>query len=948
MSCWHRWDLHVHTPCSVLNNQFGNPDDPRTWAGYVSELEQRAGKLGIVGIGVTDYFSIEGYKRLLSEQGRGRLGGILLIPNVELRVGPIIIESTDGKEDTVTKVNFHVLFSPGISPDKIDQDFLWKVEFCDKANPSGSMSTLTLRPDDLIRCGREVRERNSKLQNFANQGDLELGMNETCIDLTQLGKALREFGQRHPGSHLTVVASSDASKIPFGTAAHSSRTTLLQLSNAVFSSNRSDRDHYLGKCDDPPGNVCNELGSLKPCLWGCDAHSIERLLEPAERRYCWIKSEPTWDGLRQVVLEPEERVIVQDSCPELVKSAYTIKSLFIPSQEVASDFSLSETNVDLSPGLVTVVGGRGSGKTALLDVLACAFPEGRKATLESPTSFVNRIVGTAANGWTEKALQSRVSFADNQDTDYRLGRPEASTPSREGATANYLPQDRLDQITGDPKKLQAAIRELVFEQSTGLRSSYDTALRRINSLGDNQLRLCADLDALRERTAAIPDKKGVCDQLQGQLLDVTQRMTSIQQETNGDVKLEKVMNDYREVTKKRTDLQSFLYDIGLAVESSKQALGILLEVQAARSSLASPKDDDVVLAVAQLATAIESVQTLVISLDEVAASRSASLADIAQTIAVLEAQQKNYEGAKQQLVDLSNRKSDLETRFGQAQRDLEELQQMEGSGIQNKVDDLLTGFNSVIDEYSKISQQFRTELATLSEQWGGLLEGLRFGVAVNWDKTGVGEQCLEDVNRRRVDEAKLKECLMGFDVDLGQYFAGETDSLKLRTDVKAIIQLVKDGLRKGVTVSAFLTHLLSADAFSVWLEPALDGVPLAQLSMGGRAVVLLKIVLAQGDYPLIMDQPEQGLDNTYVFEKLVPAIREAKHHRQIILATHNANLVVNTDAEQVIVAHCDGRTIEYSSGSLENPRTRQQVATLLEGGMDALRKREQRYQLKFD
>jgi energy-coupling factor transporter ATP-binding protein EcfA2 len=103
--------------------------------------------------------------------------------------------------------------------------------------------------------------------------------------------------------------------------------------------------------------------------------------------------------------------------------------------------------------------------------------------------------------------------------------------------------------------------------------------------------------------------------------------------------------------------------------------------------------------------------------------------------------------------------------------------------------------------------------------------------------------------------------------------------------------------------------------------------------------------------PLIIDQPEENLDPQSVFQELVQRFRINKHQRQIIIVTHNANLVVNTDADQVIVARCGTHRpgqlplISYESGSLENPNIRQQVCDILEGGERAFKERAKRLRL---
>ena len=109
-----------------------------------------------------------------------------------------------------------------------------------------------------------------------------------------------------------------------------------------------------------------------------------------------------------------------------------------------------------------------------------------------------------------------------------------------------------------------------------------------------------------------------------------------------------------------------------------------------------------------------------------------------------------------------------------------------------------------------------------------------------------------------------------------------------------------------------------------------EGVDIEQLSPGTRGIVLLLLYLAidrDDDRPLIIDQPEENLDPKSIFDELVERFRRAKLRRQIIIVTHNANLVVNADADQVIIATCGPHRpgelpeISYESGGLENPES---------------------------
>lgn len=122
---------------------------------------------------------------------------------------------------------------------------------------------------------------------------------------------------------------------------------------------------------------------------------------------------------------------------------------------------------------------------------------------------------------------------------------------------------------------------------------------------------------------------------------------------------------------------------------------------------------------------------------------------------------------------------------------------------------------------------------------------------------------------------------------------------------------------------------------------------LSKLSMGQKATVLIKIYLAQGENPIIIDSHDDHLDNEFIMEELVKAIRQAKQHRQIMIVSNNGNVVVNSDAEQVIIACRDDQgEISYISGSLENPELRPKLLAVLEGGEEAFRKRQQKYRLQ--
>ena len=116
------------------------------------------------------------------------------------------------------------------------------------------------------------------------------------------------------------------------------------------------------------------------------------------------------------------------------------------------------------------------------------------------------------------------------------------------------------------------------------------------------------------------------------------------------------------------------------------------------------------------------------------------------------------------------------------------------------------------------------------------------------------------------------------------------------------------------------------------------------LSDGQRNTAALAILLAQEGGPLVIDQPEDELDSNYVFNDLIPVLRTVKAKRQIILATHNANIPVNGDAELIYAFFArGGRGEVLASGGIDQPEVTKAVLDIMEGTEEAFRRRREKY-----
>lgn len=149
-------------------------------------------------------------------------------------------------------------------------------------------------------------------------------------------------------------------------------------------------------------------------------------------------------------------------------------------------------------------------------------------------------------------------------------------------------------------------------------------------------------------------------------------------------------------------------------------------------------------------------------------------------------------------------------------------------------------------------------------------------------------------------------------------------------------------------VKELYDYLFSLEYLSTKYELRLGGKNLNELSPGEKGLLLLifYLQLDRNSTPLVIDQPEDNLDNYSIFKVLARCIRDAKKHRQVILVTHNPNLAVGADAEQIVYVKLEkakNYKFSYESGPIENPQINRRIVDVLEGSQPAFVKRRVKY-----
>lgn len=120
--------------------------------------------------------------------------------------------------------------------------------------------------------------------------------------------------------------------------------------------------------------------------------------------------------------------------------------------------------------------------------------------------------------------------------------------------------------------------------------------------------------------------------------------------------------------------------------------------------------------------------------------------------------------------------------------------------------------------------------------------------------------------------------------------------------------------------------------------------PISTASAGQKTAAILALILAQGKKPLLLDQPEDDLDNRLIYDLVVDQLRISKESRQIIVVTHNANIPVNGDSEHIIVMDAESKYIKPKAcGCIEEPQIKEAIREIMEGGVEAFEVRSRRY-----
>ena len=853
-----KWDLHVHSPFTILNNQFerledGSPDIEK----FIEKIKSQE----VSAIGLTNYFNFSekdfNLKKKLEEEG------IVTFLNLEIRLSNI------NKEDQL--FDYHIIFDPMLQ-DNIIKNLLGQLKASigstDKAfnnlTPNEVEHTANISFEKLIESLESDKELNGRyLKGFLARGH---------------GSATSDSDPKNQAVYEKICINSDF-------IIHSScdnPETCTSGKKCNHNNNEKDRDYWL-----------NKSKYIRPLLQSSDAHSLDQIGE----KYSWIKSDLTFDGLKQIKYEPEHRVSLFKDKPSLEKDELVIDRIGYPGEEIY-----------LSENLNTIIGGRSTGKSTLLNSIA------KKLGNEVDTSSY---------------------YFEDIDNFHVFWRDEKEDYTRK---VHYIPQEYMFSLAKNNRMLKKLVGDII--QSKGMDSAIKTYEQNCSNLQSEIRQLFHDYKETKRSQAELvkpeAERQATLDRIK--IYEVQkQKLLKNGSITDDERELFDKMNEELEINVSK--YESHQFDLNYITKLT------ITDVELHQDSFDEPSEP------------------LRSKLDAIVDSLNSNI-------------RKEFNDKVEKL------KSDIIEDMKSINKDIAKIKNnklfqkcVKYLESNNEIVKLDTSIKSENEILSKIDR-FDSKVKFLTEKENKIKKD----IILKYKQYSVFRTRLQDsFDISEKDDLKitvnfsLDDLYSEFDYINARGFAKQKFIDKLSSNFDAVVDkifeddtLTFNGNRDKLS---HIEHFFSKNFYSYHFDIQYQNDKFEQMSPGKKAFIVLKLILDFSDskIPVLIDQPEDSLDNRAIYNELTAYIKKTKLNRQIILVTHNPNIVVAGDCENVIVANHEvdssknknGKTFDYINGSLENSTKdtdsnftlqkhsiKEHVCDILEGGRIAFLKRESKYDLQ--
>ncbi len=885
---WRKWDLHVHSPAS---DGFSG-----TWDQFEAQLKNA----GCDVIGINDYFSVAGYKQIKEKIDKGNLdiGDKKILPVVEFRM----TESVQNKNTTTNSAihfNFHIIFNDSIKIADIEN--LIKGLKCNGTKISSDY-------DDKAK----LKDKKISLVSLLS----ELNQDEKFKDKFLLWLPYDEYGgidEIDPNSDEWI------------------KSNYIRTADILGSSRQKQIDFFLWKSDLKTDGTAKFTQDQfrgwflrkKACIKGSDSHSqdypIGKLKDKDSKpieKYCWIKAEPTFEGLKQIVYEPETRIFIGEEKPKKPINTIDSITLKIPDDAKVDEdkfcFAGNNSTYNLSPYFNCFIGGRGSGKSTILNFLGL-----HSNNPDSPKKFWDNL---------------SPSFDPNEKSNFNFSGTEIF---------EFLAQSEIETFARDKSKFTQAIYDRANSHAGNILEEYEEAIESLKG-------------KLGQIIQAVSDLKNLEDQKVGKEKEKRTLESSV-----------KVLSskEYNEVitgiTNKSKELQK-LEDWKENISDLKNSLSELIP----ESESEEPKEK--------------------VEKTEYEKAYDLAITKIAEAVELLKEEKfteetKKESEIKKALVDLENKAKALIEKAGYTPESVEQIKSapQKITNLESEIKNLTTQIEakakviatreSVVNGLNTNKQNYETKITEILKPLQDLLKKQfednqgkdikQISLEYSFNEKGAWVTLAEEFYNHFF--SKYHDTERGKEVC--EFITGneQTFSKNSFDDVRKIIQQSQKNDKK---YTKFLDEVFKEEKnFQIFqairgkhlydvklnkiIQVKYDNRDVEQASFGQRCTAVVVILLLFGNYPLIIDEPEAHLDSSLIANYLVPLLKEKKSDRQIIFATHNANFVINGDAEKIFILKNESGQTEVIETTIEDTKNREELLKL-EGGKEAFEKRGEKLNIK--
>ena len=958
---WRKWDLHVHTKADAsyrYDSDFAISKREQNDAEYAKMFVEHIYSVNRLGaIAITDHNKGAWLDRILDENGRRTSGRgnekITIFPGVET-------ESSDG-------IHLLIIFNPDSQSEDVKRNYrksTWKetIEHFLTAIGVVAGSNSAITTENIL----EVAEKWDAICIFAHVTS-DKGFFKHSSGTT------KKRIYRHKLTQIFQIPSSGITEV--------GQLNIIKGKDSIF---------------------CNEED--KPKSVACISASDAKKLKDIATNNCWIKADLTFEGLKQIIYEPDDRKYAGEEPPRKLDRTKIIKSvMFSKSNQWFED----DKAIELNESLVSVIGGKGSGKTAILDLIALATKSYRcyEDDEAKSKSFLKKAVrelkGLKIKVEWDEGAPDEITITDKIEENYLEGK------------VRYLPQDFIDQLCSEIGKseLEEQIENVIYQK---VPPEYKADYADFNSYKSAQLSVISEKkerisNQITELNKKIHDYKIIADSKNkkkaendkndadiGKLNDEMKKILEAIKEKNDQkdiidklnsltdkkARFEKQISEFKNKTLRANGISN---DISQFIDGSAEFLDQLkADLKLIDVNNEIIEKINLVLHPGNLQEIIQArkkeIEIEINKLQEGLRKGNEDIKALKDKITLEKSKQDKIREINEAQSILKRKKATLNEELK-----IIEINERELPEISKKRDTIIIDYFALLFEEKEILKEIYYPLTIILQRSSEENEKLfDFSILFSIDINSMSEEGYKLIDLRSEGRYRQKS-LDAFRADIKKI------TLKINLEEKTISQKSKESIkmyleevsklfgssaeqmrsqlkREKYTELDFYNWLYSTKYYDFNYSLKFNGNELSNLSPGLKGVALLILFLEldkEDKRPILIDQPEENLDNRSIYNTLKDYFRNAKERRQTIIITHNPNLVVNVDAEQIIVANYDRgiknqkSRIRYISGSLENTfkdsaadnvldkqGIREHVCEILEGGKEAFEKREEKYGFK--